>query len=98
MVTPPAVVADVHSLLALGIIEKLVGLLSPDPQPRFIDGVDQREDIGLGSEAAAEVPGGRRVGDSFGSQSVQVDLIVASQFEVLDSLAAASLPRPMSSR
>ena len=101
MVTPPAVVADVHSLLALGIglhdgaigvqdrlIEKRVGLLSPDPQPRFIDGVHQGEDIGLGREAAAEVPGGRRVGDSFGSQGIEVDLIVASQFEVFDSLAA----------
>ena len=101
MVTPPAVVADVHSFLALGVglddgaigvqdrlIEKLVRLLSPDPQPRFIDGVHQGEDIGLGREAAAEVPGGRRVGDSFGSQSIEVDLIVASQFEVFDSLAA----------
>jgi hypothetical protein len=101
MVAPLAVVADVHSLLALGVglrdgaigvqdrlIEKLVRLLSPDPQPRFIDGVHQREDIGLGSEAAAEVPGGGRVWDSFGSQSIEVNRIVASQFEVFESFAA----------
>ena len=101
MVTPPAVVADVHPVLALGIglhdgaigvqdrlIAKRIRLLSTDPQPRFIDGVDQREDIGLGREAAAEVPGGRRVGDPFGPQSIEIDLIVASQFEVFDSLAA----------
>ena len=101
MVTPPAVVADVDSLLALGIglndgavgvqdrlIAKRVGLLSPDSQPRFIDGVHQGEDIGLRREAAAEVAGGRRVGDSFGPQRIEVDLIVASQFEVFDALAA----------
>src|SRR5947209_14815277 len=101
MVTPPAVVADVHSLLALGIglnegaigvqdrlIAKRVGLLSPDPQPRFIDGVDQGEDIGLRREAATEVAGGRRVRDSLGSQSIEVDLIVAWQVAVCGALAS----------
>ena len=96
MVTVLAVVGEVHPLLALGVaghdgaigvqdrlLEELVRLLSPDPQPRFIDGVHQGEDIGLG-EAAAEVPGGGRVGDSFGSQGIEVDLIVAPQFEVFD--------------
>jgi hypothetical protein len=77
---------------AIGVQDRLlakgVGLLSPDPEPRFIDGVHQSEDIGLGREAAAEVAGGRRIGDSLGSQSIEVDLIVASQFEVFDSLAA----------
>ena len=53
----------------------------------FIDGVHQGEDIGLG-EAAAEVAGGGRVGDAFGSQGVEVDLVVAPQFEVFDALAA----------
>ncbi len=78
MVTPLAVVGDVHSLLALGVglhdgavsiqgrlLEKLVRLPSPGPQPRFVDGVYQAEDFGLG-EATAEVSGGCRVGDSSG--------------------------------
>ena len=101
MVAPPAVVGDVHPFLALGgglddgavgvqdrLIEELVGLLGPDPQPRFIDGVHQGEDIGLGSEAAAEVAGGRRVRDPFGSEGIEIDLIVAPQLEVFDPLAA----------
>jgi len=52
MVAPEAVVSDVHALLAFGVglgdgaisvddrfIEKLLGLLSPDPQPRFVDAI-----------------------------------------------------------
>ena len=92
MSTPSLHSASVSDDGAIGVhdrlIEKLVWLLSPDPQPRFIDGVHQGEDIGLGREAAAEVAGGRRVWDSFGSQSIEVDLIVAPQFEVFDPLAA----------
>jgi hypothetical protein len=61
--------------------------LSPDPQPRLIDGVHQGEDIGLG-EATAEVAGGGRVRDAIGAQGVEVDLVIAPQFEVLDAQAA----------
>ena len=99
MVTVLAVVGEVHPLLALGIAghdaaigledrlgEELRRLLGPDPQPRFIDGVHQREDIVLG-ETAAEVACGGRVGDAFGSQGVEVDLVVAPQLEVLDAQA-----------
>ena len=39
-------------------------------------------------EAAAEVTRSGGVGDSLGSQGVKIDLIVASQFEVFDVLAA----------
>ena len=100
MVTPPAVVADVHAVFALGVglddgaigiedrlLAERVGLLGPDPQPRLIDGVHQGEDIGLG-KAAAEVPFGGGVRDAFGSQGVEVDLVMAPPFEVLDALAA----------
>ena len=44
-------------------------------------------DIGLG-EAAAEVSGGGGVGDTLGAQGIEIDLIVASQFEVFDSFAS----------
>ena len=44
-------------------------------------------EIGL-TEAAAEVPGGGWVRDSRGSEHIEVNLIIAPQFEVLDALAA----------
>ena len=68
-------------------VEELGRLLGPDPQPRLIDGVHQGQDVGLG-EAAAEVPCGGGVGDALGAQGVEIDLVVASQFEVLDAVAA----------
>ena len=39
-------------------------------------------------EAAAEVAGGGRVGDALGPQRIEVDLVVAAQFEVFDAAAA----------
>ena len=45
------------------------------------------DNIGL-RETTAEVPGRGRVRNSFGSQGIEVDLVIAPQFEVLDSLAA----------
>ena len=44
-------------------------------------------DIGLG-EAAAEVAGGGGVGDPLGAQGVEIDLVVAPQFEMFDAFAA----------
>ena len=40
------------------------------------------------AESAAEVSGGGRVGDPLGAQGIEVDLVVASQFEVLELLSA----------
>ena len=39
-------------------------------------------------EAAAEIPGGGGVGDTHGAQGVEINLVVAPQFEMLDFLAA----------
>src|SRR5436853_5000159 len=76
---------------AIGVEERLVeelgGLLLPDPEPGLVEGVHQPLDIGLG-EAAAEVPGGGGIGDACGPEGVEVDLVVASDFEVLDATAA----------
>ena len=63
------------------------GLLGPDPQARLIDGVHQVHDVGL-AEAAAEVPGGGGVGDALGAQGIEIDLVVASEFDVFDAFAA----------
>jgi hypothetical protein len=53
----------------------------------LIDGVHQGHDVGLG-EAAAEVPFGGGVGEPLGVQGVEVNLVVASEFEVFDAFAA----------
>ena len=100
MVAPGAVVGDVDAFLALsiclnkgaigvqdGLLEKPGRLLGPDPPPRLIDGVHQGHDMRLG-EAAAEISGGGGVGDALGAQSVEIDLVVAPQLEMLDFLAA----------
>jgi hypothetical protein len=39
-------------------------------------------------EAAAEIPGCGGVGDTHGAQGVEINLVVAPQFEMLDFLAA----------
>ena len=70
-----------------GLVEEVVGLLLPGPQPGLVEGVHQLLDIGLG-EAAAEVPGGGRVGDASGPEGVEVDLVVAADLEVLQAAAA----------
>src|SRR5208282_3705791 len=100
MITPGTVVSDINALFALGVgadegtvgvqdgfLEKLGWLLGPDSQPRFVDSVHQSHDIVLG-EAAAEIPGCGGVGDTHGAQGVEVNLVVAPQFEMLNFLAA----------
>ena len=100
MITPGAVISDVDALLAHsaagseraigvdeGFVEEVVGLLLPDPQSGLVEGLHEPLDVGLG-EAAAEVPGGGGVGDASGAEGVEVDLVIASDFEVLDAAAA----------
>ena len=67
--------------------KKASGCCLPGPQPGLVEGVHQLLDVALG-EAAAEVPGGGRVGDAFGPEGVEVDLVVAADFEVLQAAAA----------
>ena len=43
--------------------------------------------MGLG-EAAAEVPGGGRVGDPFGPERIEVDLVLAPPLDVFEASAA----------
>ena len=77
----------VPSTSRIGLVEEVGGLLGPDPQSRLIDGVHQGHDVGFG-EAAAEVPFGGGVGEPLGVQGVEVNLVVASEFEVFDAFAA----------
>ena len=100
VVTPHPVVGDVHPLLAPavrrgeravgineGLLEELVGLLLPDPQSGLVEDVHQPLDIRR-REAAAEVPGGGGVGDAFGPQGVEIDLVVAADLQMFQAAAA----------
>src|SRR5262249_19036987 len=69
-----------------GLLEERGGLLRPDPQSRAIEGVHEVQDVALG-EAAAEVPRRGGVGGAEGAQGIEVDLVVAPQFEVFDARA-----------
>ena len=99
VVTPGAVVGDVHARFALGVggdegavgvdcglVEERGGLLRPDALPGLVDRVHQVEDV-TESEASAEVARGRGVGNPHGAQGVEIDLIITPQFEVLDLCA-----------
>jgi hypothetical protein len=100
VVAPHPVVGDIHALLAPavtrgdrpvsvkeGFVEEVGGLLPPGPQTGLVEGVHQPLDIAF-AEAAAEVPGGGRVGDAFGPKGVEVDLVVTPDFEVFQATAA----------
>ena len=100
VVAPLPLVGDVHALLAPAVgggqravgvderlVEEVVGLLLPGPEPGLVEGVHQPLDVGLG-EAAAEVPGGGGVGDALGPEGVEVDLVVAPDLQVLQPAAA----------
>ena len=66
------------------LVEEGVGLLLPGPEPGLVEDRHQLLDITFG-EAAAEVPGGGRVGDALCPEGVEVDLVVAPHFEGVDS-------------
>src|SRR5262249_28073998 len=97
VVTPGAVVSDVHALLALaggsyqravhvddGQRQEVVRLLPPEALADFVEDVLQGVDVGRG-EAAAEVAGRGRVGDASGAQGIEKDGIVAAQLDVLQT-------------
>ena len=96
VVSPDPVVGQIDALLARGVgghegaigvddrfLEELRGLLFPDPQPGLVDRVHQLQDIAH-AEPPAEIPGRGRIGDPLGAQGIEVDLVVASQFEMLE--------------
>ena len=84
MITPLTLVIDIDSLLAFPrrfdhravsihdrMIKERVGLLPPDTLTNRIERFHQPEQLGR-IEAAAEVTGGRRIGDALHAQGVQV--------------------------
>ena len=100
LIAPVPFVVDVDALLTLGVgrnhraigiddrfVEELGRLLGPDAQPRPINEIHQVQDVGY-REAAAEIADRGRVWDTLGSDRIEVDHIVAPQFQVFDALAA----------
>ena len=91
---------DVDAFLALGIgrdhgavgvdesfLKELGGLLGPDAEAGFIDGVHQGLNVDF-VETAAEVPFGGRVGNAPGAEGVEKDLVIAPQLDMLEPPAA----------
>src|SRR5512135_8134 len=96
VVAPDPVVGQVHTLLARGVggddrtisvndrfLEELLGLLVPDPEAGLVDGVHQVQDVAP-AEPPAEVSRGGGIGDPLGAQGIEVALVIASPFEMLE--------------
>ena len=101
MISPGAIVSDVHPLLgaraggdqgAIGVEDRLVkvrrGLFAPDLDPGLIEDILEGLDV-VGGEAAAEVARGGGVGDAVGAEGVEEDNVVASQLDVVETGAVA---------
>ena len=61
-------------------------MLRPDAEADAIEGVHEGLDVGLGGAAAGVALGGG-IGDASGAQGVEVDLVVAEDFDVLEALS-----------
>ena len=70
-----------------GVLQEGRRLPLPDLHPLLVDDALELVDVG-GAEAAQEVASGGRVGDALGAEGVEVVLVGAEQFEVLQALAA----------
>ena len=96
-----AVVGDVHPRFALapgrgdgavgvddGLSEELAFLLFPDLEARLVDDLHEQQHLRVVLEAAAEVAGRGRIGNSLGAQGIQRGLVGAEEFEVFDAGSA----------
>jgi len=101
MVTPDAVVGDVHAEFALagrgheraisvedGQAKEAGGLVPPNADADIVIDILQSIDVGFG-EAPTEIAGGGWIRDALGAQSVEIIDIVASQLDVLQTIAVA---------
>ena len=101
MITPGAVEGDVHAFLARtrgfdegavaiedGFVEELGRLPLPDLDADFVDGMQESADV-AGVEAAAEITGGGGIRNAPGAEGVEIDGVIAAEFEILEGDAAA---------
>ena len=59
-----------------------LGLPRPDAVPHVVEDVDERMYV-FGAEASAEIAGRGGIGNAFGVQGVEINFVVATQFQVL---------------
>ena len=99
MVAVLAVVGEIHTLHCTRhrsrracrqrpelTVEELGGLLSPDSQAGFGDQFHQGHDIDFTEAARQKSPASRGIGDAARRPgNVEINLVVASQFEVFDA-------------
>src|ERR1022692_2598223 len=98
----PCPACTVHALLALsgggrqsavgienGLLEKTGGLMFPDADADVVIEVLQDVDV-VGIEASAKIARGRGIGNASCAEGVEIIDIGASQFEVLETVAATS--------
>src|SRR5215469_17019129 len=97
VIAPGAVVGDVHTRFAVaqgrdqrpisvddGTLEELIVLTGPDPDADVVENVEQDADVAC-AESPTEVSRGGRVGNTAGAQGVEENLVVAPQFDVLET-------------
>lgn len=101
MITPDAVVGDVHAFFAFGVgahqgavgidaglVEKVAGLLLPECHASVIEDVLEEVDF-VGVETSAKIAGGGGIGKALGTEGVEKGGIVAAQLDVLEARAVA---------
>src|ERR1019366_4031786 len=101
LITPAAVVADVHAFFALtvgahqgavgvdaGLVEKIVGLLLPEFHACVIENVLEEVDF-VGVETSAIIASGGGIRKALGTEGVEKGGIVAAQLDVLEARAVA---------
>ena len=94
-------VADVHAGFALaggfddrtvhldgGLVEELIVLLFPNVQANLVEGILETIDV-IRLEPATEVSGSGRIGNPLGPDGIEKELIIATQFDVLQASATA---------
>src|SRR5271154_1172644 len=101
VITPGAVIGDIHALFALAgcgnqravgiddcLLEKGCGLMFPDADANVVINVLQGIDVG-DSEPSAKIARGGGIGNTLSAEGVEEVGIVAAQFDVLQTIAAA---------
>jgi hypothetical protein len=101
VITPGAVVADIHAFLtlaggfdqtAIGIedsqVEEGLGLLPPNADTGVIEDILKKIDV-LDAKAPAEISRRGWVGDAVCAESIEENSVVAAQFNVLQAIAVA---------
>src|ERR1019366_10643666 len=97
MITPLTVVGDVHAGFAFaggfghgaihvntGQFEELRRLPSPDALADLVEDADEGGDVRR-SKTSTEIAGRGRIGNALGTQGVELEFVLAAQFQILQT-------------